>query len=283
MKSNIAIYLIEHRASGRQYVGSAVNYPSRISLHRMQLRKGIHHSRHLQRAWTKYGEEAFVFRKLILCEKKDLLMYEQRAIDALKPAFNMTPTAGSTLGLKHTDAQKEANSERCRTQRGTPEWKAAQSARVKQAWAEGKLKAENTRAYHASVSKEELSRKYTPEVRAKLVIKARARAVTYDVGGVALTLLEVAEKFGMSLYRLRGRLQLGWDIDKAITTPVDASKRVGGDKKYMAEGIKMSLTDVATRARVSPSTAHRWFAAGFSTEEILRGEARKRARKKWPG
>lgn len=55
------IYTITHSKSGKSYVGSAVNPHLRWIKHRSLLNAGNHHCEHLQRAWTKYGEAAFLF------------------------------------------------------------------------------------------------------------------------------------------------------------------------------------------------------------------------------
>ena len=47
--------------NGKKYVGSAVNFKRRRRKHRKSLRKGTHHSPHLQNAWNKYGEDNFKF------------------------------------------------------------------------------------------------------------------------------------------------------------------------------------------------------------------------------
>jgi group I intron endonuclease len=89
--------------SGKQYVGSAVNFVGRWHKHRLLLRKGIHNNSRLQAAANKYGVEKLVFSKLLVCRLEDLVMFEQRAIDILKPRYNLCPTAGSFLGYVHTD------------------------------------------------------------------------------------------------------------------------------------------------------------------------------------
>lgn len=91
--------------SGRQYVGSAVNFVSRWQGHRNRLRRGIHDNAALQAAWNKYGS-ALRFEKIIICSREQVVMYEQIAIDALNPAMNICRVAGSTLGYKHTDETK---------------------------------------------------------------------------------------------------------------------------------------------------------------------------------
>ncbi len=99
------IYVIRCMANGRVYVGSAVWIAKRWRFHREHLRDQRHHSIVLQRAWNKYGEEAFVFEVLAACEKDDLIAVEQKYIDEFRAAdkrygFNINPTAGSNLGTK---------------------------------------------------------------------------------------------------------------------------------------------------------------------------------------
>lgn len=96
------VYEILNTSNGKRYVGSAVSLPRRWLEHRSLLRKGKHHSRILQRAWGKYGEQAFEFSPLLVCAKTDLIFYEQRAMDTLRPEYNIAPTAGNCLGVKHS-------------------------------------------------------------------------------------------------------------------------------------------------------------------------------------
>lgn len=59
------IYGITHIASGRRYIGKTrVTFLSRWNHHRGDLKNGKHHNSHLQRAWNKYGEDAFEFGPL---------------------------------------------------------------------------------------------------------------------------------------------------------------------------------------------------------------------------
>lgn len=106
---NCGVYQIEHIGSGRVYVGSAIHIKKRWHAHRHNLQRGIHHSSKLQRAWDKYGEATFRFGVLLICAKRHLLEYEQRAIDALNAVvdgFNCNPTAGSWLGRKHSESTR---------------------------------------------------------------------------------------------------------------------------------------------------------------------------------
>lgn len=98
---NTGIYSISS-PSGKFYIGSAVSFNHRWGVHRHLLRKGTHYSKQLQRAFNKYGEVGLVFKKLLICSKEDLIFYEQRAVDILKPVYNSCVVVNSQLGLKRS-------------------------------------------------------------------------------------------------------------------------------------------------------------------------------------
>jgi len=70
------IYTIENLIDGKLYVGLATDFDDRWKVHKYQLRKKTHHSRHLQYAWNKYGEENFKFEILVECEEQYLYSEE---------------------------------------------------------------------------------------------------------------------------------------------------------------------------------------------------------------
>ena len=105
------VYGIRHDASGRIYVGSSKCVRTRIYQHLRALLAKRHHSRHFQRAWNKYGQEAFT---VFLLEKvgasKMLDEREQFWMDyfrGLTKTFNSAPKAESTRGYKWTESQKK--------------------------------------------------------------------------------------------------------------------------------------------------------------------------------
>lgn len=102
------IYEIVNLVNGKRYVGSAVDTRKRWQDHRSYLRRGAHHCHILQKAWRKYGEAAFEFRVLEICDPSELIVREQAAIDILKPEYNICPLAGSSRGVRHT-AEARAN------------------------------------------------------------------------------------------------------------------------------------------------------------------------------
>jgi group I intron endonuclease len=96
------IYKIVNKTNGHCYIGSAVNIGVRWSKHKRALCNNKHHSQYLQHAWNKYGADAFDFQVIELCFFLMLIPQEQHYIDMLKPEYNISPTAGSCLGVKHT-------------------------------------------------------------------------------------------------------------------------------------------------------------------------------------
>ena len=103
---NSGIYQIINIVNGNTYIGSAVDFNVRWKNHIKLLRKGNHHSIHLQRAWNIYGESSFKFQILFTCIKEELLSYEQYFINKESPAYNICRNAGSTLGVKLSDNTK---------------------------------------------------------------------------------------------------------------------------------------------------------------------------------
>lgn len=61
------VYQIVCRRTGHRYIGSSVRIERRWGRHREELNKGTHHNGWLQRAWVKYGKEAFDFEILEVC------------------------------------------------------------------------------------------------------------------------------------------------------------------------------------------------------------------------
>jgi group I intron endonuclease len=101
---NCGVYTITQISTGRTYVGSSVTLKNRITTHKRHLRQGVHHSQFLQRAYDKYGVDDFEFKHIIYCSPENTLYYEQLVIDAydahhVKGGFNISPTAGSRLGI----------------------------------------------------------------------------------------------------------------------------------------------------------------------------------------
>lgn len=107
-----AIYVIKNKANGKCYVGSAASVSKRWNSHRYMLRKGIHHSPALQRAWVKYSQDGFEFTILEqLTETCQVIVREQHWIDELHAShpqrgYNVAPAAGTRAGVPQPESVK---------------------------------------------------------------------------------------------------------------------------------------------------------------------------------
>lgn len=272
MLNRSGIYKITCTANGRFYIGSAVKLRARWAIHTSDANKGKHHSKHFQRAWTKYGEGAFNFEVLLVCSKVDLLMYEQRAIDILKPEFNASPSAGSTLGFKHTEAQKQANSDRCKLLHGTPEARAKMSSAAKARFMNAdfkKMHAARVKERLANTPKEVLQAKYTPEVKNKIRASALSRAETYLVGGEQLAARDIAVKYGVSRVQFRARMRRGWSVEKAATTPPNPKHTKQGARIHEYNGALYTLEELSGISRISKTTMWRRLKSGMTVMQAV--------------
>lgn len=97
MKNNCGVYQITNKLTGDFYIGSSSNIQKRIWIHRSDLMKNKHTNRHLQRAWNKYGEDAFIFETILLCDVENKLYYEQVLLDNMKPVYNIAKNAAAPM------------------------------------------------------------------------------------------------------------------------------------------------------------------------------------------
>jgi group I intron endonuclease len=101
----IGIYAITHSASGKKYYGQSAHIEKRWATHRHGLSQRKHPNAHLQRAWLKYGEAAFTFEIVVICDLAELNAIEEQLLaDHVGPrCYNiaLSPTA-PMRGRKHT-------------------------------------------------------------------------------------------------------------------------------------------------------------------------------------
>jgi len=101
------IYMILNIINGKFYIGSSVNVDNRILKHKHSLNNGKHHSKYLQAAWNKYGENNFIFQLVEQCKIEDCLKREQIWLDfhqvyKSEIGYNIVNIAGRTTGYKHS-------------------------------------------------------------------------------------------------------------------------------------------------------------------------------------
>lgn len=167
---NTGVYIIENKVNGRIYVGSSVNIKKRWRQHARALEAGKHHSRFMQRAWDKYGKDAFVFRVALACREKHCLMYEQAYIDGLKPDYNSRPNASSQLGYKHT-AETRAKMSASRPRDFSPMTGKKHNPEIIKKMSEnrrGKGCGERSAEWRANISRATKGRKVSQEHREKI-------------------------------------------------------------------------------------------------------------------
>ncbi len=124
-RSEAGIYILICLANQRFYIGSSVKLKRRAGCHRRELDAGVHENQHLQRAWIKYGRDAFMFGVLEYCPKADVIVREQVYLDRFHPyldhiGFNIQRIAGAQKNispLPQTVAKHRATKAQTRNER----------------------------------------------------------------------------------------------------------------------------------------------------------------------
>ncbi len=110
------IYAIKNTVNNRIYVGSSINLQERKCEHYRRLRLGEHCNPFLQADYNKHdGDKVYEFIELEIVEDINLLIereqhYIDQYFDNQDKCFNICKTAGSQLGMKHTDESKKKTS-----------------------------------------------------------------------------------------------------------------------------------------------------------------------------
>ncbi len=183
------IYQIVNTITGDCYVGSAVDLQIRKAKHLRDLRKGTHHSRYLQHAYNKYGENTFTFIFLEEVERDRKLLFQREGdwIRQIQPQYNSGKLAETMLGVKRTEETRKLMSEKASLRRHSEETKQIQAERkrgIKQSPEHIQKRAERMRGHGVSEKNRqalaERSRKMwanrTPEEK-RAVVEKRSEEV----------------------------------------------------------------------------------------------------------
>jgi group I intron endonuclease len=258
------IYKITNTVNGRCYYGSAINLERRKIDHWKDLRGNRHGNGYLQRAWNKYGEDAFDFSVIeVVPVPENLIPREQVYLDkafledSLRP-YNICRVAGSQLGTKRdgksrakmsaaamgkviSDAQRSKMSATMSGRKRTPEHeeKLAATRRGKKKSAEFCRKIGDAKRGH----------KQSPETIEKRAAKLRGRKMPVEYVQKlsdlhrSLTKEQVAE---IVARRKAGETYV--DIAKDYNTTKDTIRnwcmREGGGKNYdrvMPEALRQEI------------------------------------------
>lgn len=187
------VYEVVNRLTGDRYIGStARSFAKRFSGHRTALRYG-RGVKALQAQWDEYGPDVFDFRPLSACSPKMVREYEARAIKIFQPTLNSTTHCNSLLAHNHDTKAKMAKAK------------------------QGRVASDETRK---KMSRSQRARgKRSSDVVEHMTESRRRRVKSYEVRGESLTAAEIHEKYGVRYDVLYARLKLGWDLERAATTP----------------------------------------------------------------
>lgn len=114
-KNKSGIYLIHNNVNGKQYVGSGIDLGKRLATYYFPSR--LVDSRYISNSILKYGHDNFTVVILYILgdtgtsTKTSIICKEQQYIHLCKPVLNLNPTAGSSIGFKHSEESKRLISE----------------------------------------------------------------------------------------------------------------------------------------------------------------------------
>lgn len=203
------VYAITNTVNGHRYIGSTTNYQSRWSTHRSTLRRRVHHSFVLQKAWDKYGESAFTFELLVICPKKLRIDYESRLMQLQTYNVMRTPHETKVRGGRHHSAvTKQKMSAAHIGRKFTPEHRAnmAAAARLRVYDMEFRNKA-RARQLGVSPSRSTRDKLSTAMVQARKKESERNQAISRDIyqqaasGGKVIALCRIAGITSGTFYR----------------------------------------------------------------------------------
>ncbi len=205
LMNQAGVYKITCKANGKFYIGSAVKFRKRWGLHKVNLRKGTHHSKYMQNCWNKYGHDSLEFEVLLVCKPENALMYEQAYLNYYRPAFNTQMVAGSNLGLKFSEETKQKFS------------KAQRNWRRKYSFGGEELClseiAEKTGFNYELLIGRVLGLGKTPEEAISL---GESQVKFYDYNGESKTISDWARNLGVHNARLYWYIKQGLSIEEAV-------------------------------------------------------------------
>ncbi len=243
------IYKIINLENAKFYIGSTVKWRARVRAHRRKLNAGTHHCTHLQNAWSKYGEDSFVFR--IVAEVDDpaeLHQVEQSFLDehhGTDQCYNVAKyTDNSNRGVVRSDRHRQRISESVKKhyeenrhpRLGVPH--SGESRALMRANRAGKPMADETKD---KLRLANLGKKASDETRAKLSAMRKGRKKTAEhvlayskpiievtSGRVFQSLKDAKAAFGMS----PGAMAKALNADRPITK----GKNAGLHFRYAPRG-----------------------------------------------
>ncbi len=250
------IYKIQNIKCGKIYIGSSRNVKSRLSDHKSALRNKRHGNIFLQRAFSRDGEENFVFEKVRSCPILDLVKFEQLYLDTYQSylpenGYNICRIAESVATHGMTDSVEYASwcklRSRC-SNPNDPDYKTngARGIKVCVRWDESFenfLADMGIRPEGMLFCRKDKKLDFTPEncewASAKTRGLCHPNTVKMFVGGETLSQTDAAEKIGIHKNAITKRMKkFGETREQTLQHFLER-----GDKRIVLNGEKMRCSD----------------------------------------
>jgi group I intron endonuclease len=184
MHKMCGLYEIVNLANRKRYVGSSFDIDSRWRSHKSALNRGRHRNSHLQRAWSKYGRDAFVFSVIKLTSREDKLKEEQALLDGVfsskEEVYNIGIVADSGMtGRTHSDEAK-AKIGRSKIGKSRPKEMCLKLSLANQGKRPSKETVELIRAKSMGKNNPFYGKTHTEETKAKIAAARRWHALTSE-------------------------------------------------------------------------------------------------------
>jgi group I intron endonuclease len=185
MWTKAGVYEIQNSVTGYCYIGSSVNMSKRYIRHISDLKRQVHVNPYLQNAWNKYGENAFVFRAILRCDKSMTTIYEQKCLDTMEHEYNLAkdaiaPNKGRVFSAEVRAKMSNASARRKHTEETKRKIGLAHKGKKKSAETIEKHRIAITgvpmsRKARRNMSKAGKGRKFSDVHKAKIGAKTKAR------------------------------------------------------------------------------------------------------------
>jgi group I intron endonuclease len=185
------IYEIVNTINGKRYIGQSSDVQNRFSIWTSDLRRDKSCNQHLQNAWNKYGEKAFVFHLLFECSISRLSVCEQATYDLFEACgvecYNEGPFLDSPIrGKHHSEATRAKMSASAKVSMSSMEARARVSKRMKSYYSNpqarvklsaiAKLRMASPEA-RALLRRKQTGRKASNEARVKMSISHKGKCI----------------------------------------------------------------------------------------------------------
>lgn len=195
------VYAIHCLESGKVYVGRSINLRRRFYEHNSRLRHNKHPNHYLQRAYIKYGPDAFVFD--VLSQAIDEAVLAKMEAHFLK-LFRCQAPIGFNLEVITSDLVSRPSDET--------------RSKIGKAHRGRRFSAQTL----ANMSSGQRGRRHSPRTRDKMASSQRDRADNrrYTLNGETLTITDWSKRVGLGVPTINYRLRQGWSVERTLTTPV---------------------------------------------------------------